>query len=236
MSGASAETEGKDPSQAGTLPLSLTNAGPDSHPVNTRSSARQLVLASNNPGKFRELQTLLAEQHIEVCPQSAFDMTEAAETAPTFVENAILKARHASRASGLPAIADDSGIEVDALNGAPGVRSARFAGPKASDRDNIERLLAALEQVETAARTARFRCVLVLLRHPDDPSPLIAEGAWEGSITRSPRGDRGFGYDPVFLPADQPRTAAELEPHQKNRLSHRGKALRLLLEGIRQKL
>lgn len=197
-------------------------------------SPRRIVLASNNAGKVREIQSLLAEYRIEVSPQSAFGVDEADETGLTFIENAILKARHAARQCLLPAIADDSGIEVDALNGAPGIRSARFAGANASDRANVERLLASLADVDDADRTARFRCVMVLLRHADDPSPIIAEGTWEGCIARAPQGHRGFGYDPVFLPADQGCTAAELEPAEKNRLSHRGQALRRLVEQIRQ--
>ncbi len=204
--------------------------------MSTPSSLRSIILASNNPGKIREIQGLLAAYGIEVCPQAAFDIGEAEETAPTFVENAILKARHASRQSGMAAIADDSGIEVDALNGAPGIRSARFAGPKASDRENIERLLEALARVAEPARTARFRCVIVLLRHAEDPSPVIAEGTWEGRIARESRGGRGFGYDPVFVPDGRECTAAELEPGEKNRLSHRGQALRLLAERIRSAL
>ncbi len=196
----------------------------------------RIVLASNNPGKLREMRALLAEYAIDVCPQSAFDVGEAEETAPTFVENAILKARHASARSGWAAIADDSGIEVDALNGAPGIRSARFAGPKASDVENIRRLLDALSDVDEPLRTARFRCVIVLLRHAADPSPMIAEGTWEGHIARAPRGARGFGYDPVFVPADLECTAAELLPEEKNRRSHRGQALRRLAERLRSAL
>lgn len=196
-------------------------------------SAQRIVIASNNAGKVREIQALLGEHGIEIWPQSAFGIIEAAETASTFVENALLKARHASRESGFPAIADDSGIEVDALNGKPGVYSARFAGPGASDRDNLEKLLQALTDVDESGRTARFRCVMVLLRHPDDPGPLIADGTWEGRIAPTPRGHGGFGYDPVFVPADRCCTAAELAPEEKNRLSHRGQALRRLVELIR---
>lgn len=196
-------------------------------------SPRRIVLASGNPGKAREIQALLAESHIEVIPQSAFGIEEAHETGLTFVENAILKARHAARQCGLPAIADDSGLEVDALHGAPGVRSARFAGENASDRANLERLLQCLAGVEEPNRTARFRCVMVMLRHPEDAGPLIAEGTWEGCIAQEPQGRGGFGYDPVFLLPERGCTAAELEAHEKNRLSHRGQALRRLLERIR---
>lgn len=203
--------------------------------MSTPAFPRRIVLASNNAGKLREMQALLAEYAIDICPQSVFEAGEAAETAPTFVENALIKARHASLRSGWAAIADDSGIEVDALNGAPGIRSARYAGPKASDRENIERLLAALDGVDEALRTARFRCVIVLLRHAADPSPIIAEGTWEGQIARTPRGALGFGYDPVFLPAHRGCTAAELMPEEKNRLSHRGQALRNLAERLRRR-
>lgn len=201
--------------------------------MNTSASPRRIVLASGNPGKVREIQALLAGYRIEVSPQSAFGVSDADETGLTFVENAILKARHAARQCGLPAIADDSGIEVDALLGAPGIRSARFAGKNASDRANVERLLECLADIDDPGRSARFRCVMVLLRHSEDPSPLIAEGTWEGSIASAPRGHGGFGYDPVFLLADRSCTAAELEPAEKNRLSHRGLALQRLMEQIR---
>lgn len=194
----------------------------------------RIVLASNNAGKVREFAQLLAQAHIEIRPQGDFGVPEAAETGLTFVENAILKARNAALHSGLPAIADDSGIEVDALNGAPGIYSARYAGAGASDADNCARLLAALESVADEARTARFQCVLVYLRHPDDPTPLICQGTWEGSILRAPRGTNGFGYDPLFLVPGAGVSSAELAPEVKNRLSHRGQALRrlrALLEG-----
>ncbi len=194
---------------------------------------RRIVLASSNPGKVREIQDLLADCGIEILPQSEFGIADADEGAPTFVENALLKARHASREAGLPALADDSGLVVDALSGAPGVRSARFAGPGASDRDNTQKLLDSMAGVAEPARTACFRCVIVLLQHPDDPSPLLAEGSWEGHIVRAPRGTQGFGYDPVFVPAGCTRTAAELAPVEKNRLSHRGRALSILAERIR---
>jgi XTP/dITP diphosphohydrolase len=189
---------------------------------------KRLVLASANPGKLRELQTLLADSGIEVLPQSQFGIEAAAETGLTFVENALIKARHAAARSGLPAVADDSGLEVDALDGRPGVLSARFAGANASDADNIARLLQELRDVPLAARTARFRCLVVLMRTATDPAPLICEGLWEGRIALAPSGEHGFGYDPVFLAGELGLTAAQLSPELKNRLSHRGQALRQL--------
>jgi len=190
---------------------------------------RQIVLASDNAGKIREIQALLAGLDIEILPQSAFVAEGAEETGLSFVENAILKARHAALASGLPAIADDSGLEVDALAGAPGVFSARYAGAGAGDAANNAKLLCELEGVGDAARTARFRCVMVYLRHAADPSPLIGEGVWEGRILRTLRGGGGFGYDPLFWVPGHGCASAELEPAEKNRLSHRGKALQALL-------
>ncbi len=192
-------------------------------------SAMRLVLASGNRGKIREIRALLAPRGVKVLPQTAFAVPEAEETAPTFVENALIKARHAARHTGLPALADDSGLEVDALAGAPGVHSARYAGPDADDRLNNAKLLEALAEFEGEARRARFRCVLVLVRHPFDPSPLIAEGVWEGEIATDPRGEGGFGYDPLFWVPQCRCTAAELSAEEKNRLSHRGQALRQLL-------
>ena len=200
----------------------------------TASYARpRVVLASGNTGKVREFNQLLAGAHIEVLPQSSFGVPEAEETGLTFVENAILKARNAARHTGLPALADDSGIEVDALNGAPGIYSARYAGSGASDDDNLRKLLAALEGLPESERGARFQCVIVYLRHAEDPTPLICQGTWEGRILTVPRGTNGFGYDPAFLVPDQDASAAELPPEVKNRLSHRGQALRKLLEGLR---
>ncbi|MDD5271289.1 MAG: RdgB/HAM1 family non-canonical purine NTP pyrophosphatase [Methylovulum sp.] len=187
---------------------------------------KQLVLASGNAGKIREIQAILAGQ--VVVAQSAFNVVECAETGTTFIENAILKARNAALQSGLPAIADDSGIIVDALNGAPGVRSARYAGENASDQDNVLKLLAALADVPDGQRSARFVCVIALLKHADDPCPLIAQGVWEGHILRQPIGEHGFGYDPIFwLPAQQ-CSSAQLPADLKNALSHRGQALRQL--------
>ncbi len=194
---------------------------------------QKIVLASNNAGKIRELQALLAGLDMEVLPQSAFTQTEAEETGTSFLANALIKARHASRLSGLPAIADDSGLEVDFLGGAPGVFSARYAGPGASDAANNEKLLRELAGVEESSRTARFRCVMVYLRDADDPSPLIADGVWEGRILHEPRGSGGFGYDPVFFVPERGCACAELPPEEKNRLSHRGKALRSLVDLLR---
>ena len=189
---------------------------------------KEIILASSNPGKVREINQLLAGLDIEVRPQSEFGVTDAEETGLTFVENAILKARHAAEPTGLPAIADDSGLEVDALNGAPGIYSARYAGSNASDRENLEKLLADIRDVPKAARTARFQCLLVYLRHAKDPTPLICQGTWEGSILFEPRGANGFGYDPVFYVPTNDCSSAELAPEIKNSLSHRGQALRSL--------
>jgi len=194
---------------------------------------KKILLASNNPGKVREIQAILANDDMEIVPQSAFQVPDVEEAGLTFVENAILKARHASKLSGLPAIADDSGLEVDALGGAPGVLSARYAGPGASDAENNAKLLRELENIPDAGRTARFRCVMVFLRHAEDPSPLIGQGAWEGVILRQPRGEKGFGYDPLFFVPEKGCASAELSPDEKNRLSHRGRALRELVAQLR---
>ena len=183
------------------------------------------VLASGNPGKLAEIQTVLAPSGLEVTPQSAFGLHSAEETGATFVENALLKARHAAAETGLAAIADDSGLVVAALAGQPGIRSARFAGPGADDRDNIAKLLRLLEDKPEEERGAKFYCVIVALLSPDDPAPVIGSGAWPGVIVREPRGDSGFGYDPVFLDPQLGATAAELPPEVKNRVSHRGRAL-----------
>lgn len=193
----------------------------------------RVVLASNNKGKVREFGEVLADFHMEIVPQSAFDVPEAEETGLTFVENAILKARNAAARAGLPAIADDSGIEVDALRGAPGIRSARFAGPGASDQANLDKLLAELDGVPDARRGARFQCLVVYLEHAEDPTPIICQGTWEGRIVREPRGENGFGYDPVFLVAGRDLTAAELSAEQKNAISHRGQALRKLVVALK---
>ena len=193
---------------------------------------RRIVLATGNAGKVREFAAVLAGFHLEVMPQSAFSMPEAEETGLTFVENALLKARNATLYSELPALADDSGLVVDALGGAPGIHSARYAGPGADDRANIAKLLAELRGVPPERRTARFVCVLVLLHHRDDPTPLICQASWEGVILAEPRGANGFGYDPVFFVPGEQRTAAELEPAVKNRLSHRGQALARLAQAL----
>ena len=187
-----------------------------------------IVLASNNAGKVREIGQLLAGARIRVVPQNEYGVPEVAETGLTFVENAILKARHAAQYSGLAAIADDSGLEVDALQGAPGIYSARYAGVGASDEDNLVKLLKDLEGLPEAERTARFQCVLVYLRHAFDPTPLICQGTWEGVILTDVRGANGFGYDPIFFVPTHGCSSAELDPETKNRLSHRGQALRQL--------
>lgn len=193
---------------------------------------QQIVLATGNLGKVREINQLLAGHDLEVIPQSVFQVPEVEETGLTFVENAIIKARNAAAHADLPAIADDSGLEVDALQGAPGIYSARYAGPGASDRDNLEKLLVELGDLPEAQRSARFQCIMVYLRHAHDPSPLICQGTWEGRVLFAPRGDNGFGYDPVFYVPDQDCSSAELAPELKNRLSHRGQALRKLIAAL----
>jgi XTP/dITP diphosphohydrolase len=192
---------------------------------------KQLVLASNNAGKIREFRRILAPLAIEVIPQHEFGVSEADEPHGTFIENALAKARHASAITRLPALADDSGICVDALDGAPGVQSARFAGEPKSDQRNNERLLEVLAHVDR--RGAHYYCVLVLLRHAADPQPLIAEGQWHGEVLRAPRGTGGFGYDPLFLDPRSGQTGAELPLVEKNRVSHRGKALAVLVERLK---
>jgi XTP/dITP diphosphohydrolase len=190
------------------------------------------VLATGNSGKLREFQSLLGDR-VVLLPQSEFGISGVAETGSTFAENALLKARHASELTGLPAIADDSGLEVDILDGAPGIRSARYAGEESRDVDNVARLLADLAGVDAADRTARFRCVVVFLRNADDSLPLIAEGIWEGRIAMESCGKYGFGYDPVFLDAETGVTAAQLSATEKNCRSHRGAAVRQLRRQIR---
>ena len=192
-----------------------------------------LVLATGNPGKVKELASMLSPLNINVVPQSDIQVPDVPETGTTFVENAIIKARHAAKITGLPAIADDSGLEVDGLNGAPGVYSARFAGAGASDQDNIDKLLK--ELADNPVRSARFWCVLVLMRHADDPTPLICSASWEGQITHSQDGQGGFGYDPVFYVPSEQCTSAQLTKEQKNALSHRGQALKQLLAQLQQK-
>jgi len=194
---------------------------------------KKIVLATGNTGKVREINQLLAGLDLHVAPQSQFGVIEAEETGLSFVENAILKARNAAQHTGLPAIADDSGLEVDALNGAPGIYSSRYAGPTANDRDNVKKLLTDLADVPESQRSARFQCVMVYLRHASDPTPLICLGTWEGRILFSPRGENGFGYDPVFYVPTHDCSSAELPPEIKNSLSHRGQALRKLIEALR---
>ncbi len=192
-------------------------------------SNKRIVLASNNVGKVREINQLLEHSAIEVLPQAQFDIEDAVEDGLTFVENAIIKARHAAKLSGLPAIADDSGIEVDALNGAPGIYSARFAGEGSSDEENLLKLLNELKSVPEEQRSARFQCLMVYMRHAEDPTPIICQGTWEGRILTAPQGENGFGYDPVFFVPEQQCSSAELDAATKNSLSHRGKALQQLI-------
>lgn len=193
---------------------------------------RTIVLASSNPGKIREIEALLAGSGLIVRPQSDFRVPEVAETGLTFVENALLKARQAARCSDHPAIADDSGLAVDALGGAPGIYSARYAGPGADDAQNNARLLDALAGVPDSERTARFICVMVLLRHAEDPTPIVCQGSWEGRILTAPRGESGFGYDPVFFVPTHGCSSAELKPAVKNALSHRRQALERLVAAM----
>lgn len=190
----------------------------------------QLVLATGNPGKVREMAHVLDEFGIEVLPQSQFDMPEAIEDGLSFIENAIKKARHACQYTGLPAIADDSGIEVDALNGRPGIYSARYAGEKASDSENNQKLLQELHGVKPEQRSARYQCAIAFVRHQYDPTPQLFIGSWEGQILTEPQGDGGFGYDPLFWVADKNCTAAQLSKDAKYAISHRGKAMQQLLD------
>lgn len=194
----------------------------------------KVVLATGNQGKVREMSALLAEFGLSVVPQSEFNLPEADETGTTFIENAIIKARHAATLTGLPAIADDSGLAVDALQGAPGIYSSRYAGTDASDRDNLLKLLEALKDVPDAERTARFHCVLVYMTHAEDPTPLVCHGVWEGTITREPSGEEGFGYDPIFFVASESCTSAELSKQRKSELSHRGQALAKLFTAMQE--
>ncbi|WKE66173.1 XTP/dITP diphosphatase [Gallaecimonas kandeliae] len=189
----------------------------------------KIVLATGNAGKVRELDAMLAPLKLHVVAQSEFEVPEVAETGTTFVENAIIKARHAARITGLPAIADDSGLVVDALGGAPGIYSSRYSGEGATDARNIDKLIGEMQDLPQDARSARFFCCLVYLRHADDPTPIICEGAWEGRIASKAHGQGGFGYDPVFFVPSLGKTAAELSKEEKNAVSHRGQALRALL-------
>jgi len=195
-------------------------------------SSQTIVLASNNAGKIREINSLLEPLKLDVKPIKEYTREEAIEDGLSFVENAIKKARFASACSGLPAIADDSGIEVDALDGAPGIYSARYAGENTTDEKNLQKLLADLDDTETEQRTARFQCVMVFLKHEKDPTPIICQGTWEGRILNSPQGSNGFGYDPVFYVSEDNCSAAELSADRKNALSHRGKALQKLIKAL----
>jgi len=196
----------------------------------TNQNANVVVLASGNAGKLREFTQVLASLDLTLAPQSQFDVPDVDETGLTFVENAILKARAASLHTGLPAIADDSGLEVDALNGAPGIYSARYSGEGAAG--NNRKLLSALSGIPEEARTARFQCVLVYLRHANDPTPLMCAASWEGKILQAARGEQGFGYDPVFFVPEHNCSAAELDPAIKNQISHRAQASRLLFDAM----
>lgn len=197
-----------------------------------RAALKKLVIASNNQGKLREISALLGPLAVEVFPQSAFEIPEVDEPYHTFVENALTKARHASKYAGLPALADDSGICVNALNGDPGAKSARFAGEPKSDQRNNQKLVDVLR--DQADRSAYYYCIIVLIRHADDPQPIIVDGAWYGEIILEPKGKGGFGYDPYFYLPELGKTAAQLPADQKNRISHRGKALAKLAEYIAQ--
>lgn len=195
---------------------------------------KKIVLATGNQGKVREMADLLADFGFDVVAQSEFNVSEVAETGTTFIENAIIKARHAAKETGLPAIADDSGLEVDALDGAPGVYSARYAGEHATDQQNLTKLLDAMKDVPEAQRTARFHCVLVLMRHENDPTPLVCHGTWEGRILTEAHGSNGFGYDPIFFVPEGNCASAQLEPARKKQLSHRGQALKKLFQAIEE--
>ena len=197
---------------------------------------KRIVLASNNPGKQREIGQILSGLGREIVPQAAFNIGDVDETGLSFVENALIKARHASRIAGLPAIADDSGIEVDALDGEPGIYSARYAGPGATDKENNAKLLRALRDRTDSQRGARFQCVIVYLHHAHDPMPLICSGTWEGRILREPRGTQGFGYDPLFYVPTHRCASAELSPAVKNRISHRAQALGALQTALQRVL
>jgi len=201
---------------------------------------QKIVLASNNKGKLCEFSEMLATLNMDVIPQANFDIEDAEETGLSFVENAIIKARHASKIAGLPAIADDSGLEVDFLNGAPGIYSARYAdmenaGKDASDEKNLLKLLDALKDVPEEKRSARFQCVLVYMRHAEDPTPIICQGSWEGFITTEKHGEHGFGYDPIFYVPEYNCTSAQLKSEQKNKLSHRSIALAALVKKLTTK-
>jgi XTP/dITP diphosphohydrolase len=198
------------------------------------AASPRVVLASSNAGKLREFSELLAGRGFTLARQSDFGITPPPETGATFLDNALIKARNAARITGLPAIADDSGIEVDALNGAPGVHSARYAGEDATDEANLDKLLTALSGLPAAERGARYRCVIVYVAHADDPAPLIGEGSWEGRLIDGRRGHGGFGYDPAFVPSGDTRTVAEMPAPEKNLKSHRAQALGAFLARFSQ--
>ena len=193
---------------------------------------REVVLASANPGKLAEFRALLADSGMRLTPQSEFGAGEVVEDGATFFENALIKARHAAGVSGLTALADDSGLVVDALGGAPGIHSARYAGAAGDARSNMRKLLQALDDVPDAGRRAHFYCVLVLMRRHDDPAPIVCDGRWYGTIARAPRGEGGFGYDPLFIEPESGRTAAEIGPARKNMISHRARAAARLVESL----
>ncbi len=192
----------------------------------------RIVLASGNAGKLREINQILEGVAFQAVPQTDFDVPEVEETGLTFVENAIIKARHACQHSGLPAIADDSGLEVDALQGAPGIYSARYAGSGATDAENLSRLLSDMDNIPEQERAARFQCLMVFMRHEHDPTPVICQGTWDGRILRKSVGENGFGYDPVFFVPSENSSAAQLEASVKNSLSHRGQALAQLVQRL----
>ena len=205
-------------------------------PCRSELMGKRVVLASANSGKLKELAALLGEFSIELVAQAHYHIESVEETGLSFVENAIIKARHASRLTGMPAIADDSGLCVDALKGGPGIYSARYAGADASDEDNIVELLSAMKNVPDSERAASFECVIVFLEYPEDPTPIICHGRWSGRVLRETRGENGFGYDPLFFAPETGCSCAELDPETKNRLSHRAKATRQLVEQLRENL
>jgi XTP/dITP diphosphohydrolase len=194
---------------------------------------KDLVLASANKGKIKELQEMLGGLGINIIPQQQLGIEDAEETGLTFVENAILKARHAAQISGLPAIADDSGLEVDYLKGAPGIYSARFSGEGATDQSNLDKLMSEMQDAAVGNRSARYQTVIAIMAHGSDPTPILCQGTWEGEIAFEEKGSEGFGYDPVFMPKDADCHAAELEKSVKNAISHRGKAIHQLLEKLK---
>lgn len=196
-------------------------------------SPKHVVLATGNAGKVSELADLLSDFGLTITAQTELGVGSVEETGLTFIENALIKARHAARVTGLPAIADDSGLAVDALQGAPGIYSARYAGEAATDTDNLNKLLTAMQDVPDAQRQAAFHCVLVYLTHADDPTPIVCYGRWPGMITRQPSGQGGFGYDPIFYVPEQQKCAAEMSKAEKSAISHRGQALKQLMEALR---